>query len=92
MADLNRYKETVERELELLAKMRDELKVQLHLAKADAKDEWERLEKRFQGVQQELVNLRSEAKQPLQEAQNAGRELLAELKRVYERVRDQLGS
>jgi archaellum component FlaC len=90
--DTDRYKEALERELALLAQMRDELKVQMHLAKADAKDEWNRLEKKLETVQSELRTLGEDAKAPLREVQSASRALLDELKKGYERVRAQLSS
>ena len=47
-------KATFKRELDALATLRDELKVKAHLAKADVKDEWNRLESRFQTFEQDI--------------------------------------
>lgn len=41
-------KEQMEEMLSGLRQMRDELKVKIHLGKAEAKDEWEKLEKKWQ--------------------------------------------
>jgi hypothetical protein len=88
--DTNRYKETLERELALLTKMRDELKVQMHLAKADAKDEWAKLEKNWLSVQDELKRVSGDAKEPLKELGAAARGLVGELKTGYERIKNSL--
>lgn len=83
-------KESLDRELELLQKARDELKVQLKLAKRDALDEWTKLESKFQRVESELKTAANNAKEPLKELSGTARGLLDELKRGYARVKDEL--
>jgi phage-related minor tail protein len=89
MPDKN-LKDTLQRELELLGKARDELKVQMHLAKAEAREEWTRLEGTWQRVQDELKRVGEHAKEPAREMGGAARSLLDELKRGYARVKSQL--
>lgn len=86
MAD-NDLKESIER----LETLRDELRVQLHLAKAEARDEWNRLEASWLKVEDELKAIREEAKGPAREIGHATRQILDDLKRGYGRLRDQLG-
>jgi len=83
-------KETVQKELDLLGKARDELKLQLHLAKADAKSEWARLETTWQRVNEQLQLTRNGAEQPLKDISAAAKTLLEELRNGYARVREQL--
>jgi len=78
------------RELDSLARSRDELKLQIHLAKADAKSEWERLERTFRRIEEEVQRSASASKEPLAQLGDAARALLVELKSGYERVKGEL--
>ena len=76
--------------IEGLKQQRDAIKVQLHLGKAEAKQEWEEMEKK-------LENLRAKAKAAGGEAQVVSRDvfeaaklLAEEIKRGYERIRRRL--
>ena len=86
MVETPDWKAMLQRELETLTKLRDELKVQMHLGKAELKHDWERLEGTFQRVQDELRYTGEQSKQPAKDLQAAARALLDELKRGYERV------
>ena len=55
-------KEQMTKTFEYLKQLRDELQVQLHLAKADAKDEWARLEKQWEEMRPKLEAAREEAR------------------------------
>lgn len=88
--DANQYKRGLEREIELVAQLRDELKVQVHLAKADAKDEWNKLEGRWLSVQDEFKRVSEDTKTPLKELGTSARSVLDELKAGYERVKSNL--
>ena len=83
-------KDTFQKELDLLSKARDELKLQLHLAKADAKSEWARLETTWQRVNEQLQLTRNGTEQPLKDISAAAKTLLEELRGGYARVREQL--
>ena len=50
MQEIRELREVWQKELELLAQVRDELALQMHLARADVKDELLRLENTFQRV------------------------------------------
>jgi len=43
-----------------LKRERDELQVKLHLAKADARDQWAELERKWQGIEAKLPELKRE--------------------------------
>lgn len=70
-----------------LQTQRDELKVRLHLAKADAKDEWEKLEKKWEHLRGRLDVVGAEAKDAGKDVLAATRLLAREIKEGYERVR-----
>lgn len=85
---MSNLKQVLEQDLAALRATRDELRVQLHLAKADAKDEWNRLEKSWERVEHELSVAGEHAKRPLAEMEHAMRDLLSEIKRGYARIRE----
>ena len=73
-----------------LKAQRDELRVQIHLATMEAKDEWEELEKKWQQLEPRLA----EAKDGVVETSRtvgAGLEVVAEeLGAAYRRIRERL--
>lgn len=82
---------TFKREVEALQTIRDELKLKAHLAKADVKDEWNRLENKWQVVEEEIRRTASQAKEPLQSLSAQTKELVDDLKKGYENIVSRLG-
>lgn len=82
-------KKSLEREREGLQKIRDELRLQMHLGKAEAKKEWSKLEGQWQQVEQELGRIGHHAQVPLEEIGRATRSLMDELKTGYKRMKNQ---
>lgn len=82
--------ESIEREVALLEQARDELKLQLGLAKAEASAEWKRLEASFKRLEGELSQARSELSGPIRELGGAAKGLVDELSRGYARLKDAL--
>ncbi|HBP89028.1 MAG TPA: hypothetical protein PKK23_12855 [Nitrospirales bacterium] len=73
-----------------LKRQRDELHVKLHLAKADARDEWAKLETRWEEVRTKMEAVRKEAGHTT-EAVGSGLSLvLDELKKGYDNIRKTL--
>lgn len=66
---------------------RDEIKVKLHLARADARDEWEELEKKLEHLKGKLGVVGDEAGKAAQDVGAALKLVAAELKKGYERVK-----
>jgi DNA repair exonuclease SbcCD ATPase subunit len=69
---------------------RDELRVQMHLAKADARDEWESLESKWGEFQQNLDKVEDAAEDAAEDVGKALSVLGEELKSGYERIRKAL--
>ncbi len=90
MRPVEETKNAIQNEWASLEKTRDELKLQLHLAKADAKSEWEKLERTFQRVQEQLQMTRNGAEQPVKDVSAALKELVSELRGGYARIREGL--
>jgi CBS domain-containing protein len=78
----------IERELDAVRRVRDEVRVKIHLARADARDLFEKLEHRFADAEAKAKLLRREAREPLHEAGEAAAGLLRELRDGYRRIRD----
>ena len=73
-----------------LKRQRDELQVKLHLAKEDARDEWAKLETRWEEAKTKMNAVREEAGHTT-ESVSAGLGLvLDELKKGYDRIRKTL--
>jgi gas vesicle protein len=92
MVDTKEIKESLQREVEALTKARDELKVQLALAKSEAKDEWTRLETSFERLQGEIKRIGVDAREPLKEIGVAVQHLIDELKKGVSRAKTEVKS
>ena len=88
--DTQRFKDTLQTELERVARARDELRVQVSLAKADTQGELNRLEGIWQRVQDEARRVTEQAKAPAAEIGGAVRSLLDELAQGYGRIKREL--
>lgn len=77
-------------EFESLKRARDELRVQIHLAKADARDLWDRTERKLEQVEGKVRLVSKGAEEPLQDVAEAARGLLREIREGYRRIRDAL--
>lgn len=84
MAELREEMKKLE---DALLQQRDELRVKLHLAKADARDEWEELERKWGEVQGKFVQLQQTAGESMDEIESAARLLGEEILKGYERIR-----
>jgi gas vesicle protein len=92
MVDTKEIKESLQREVEALTKARDELKLQLALAKNEAKDEWTRLEGSFERLQGEIKRIGIDAREPLKDIGTAVQHLVDELKKGVSRVKTEVKS
>jgi dsDNA-specific endonuclease/ATPase MutS2 len=73
--------------IESLRQERDELNLQLHLAKAEVKQEWEQLEKKWDNLEQRFDSFGNEAKASAGEVAASLRQIAADLDRAYKRLR-----
>ena len=80
-------KDTLRRELDSLTRTGEELRVQASLAVADARTEWDQLEKRLRLAQEELGRLSSHTQAAGREIEQRVRTLIDEVKEGYERIR-----
>ena len=87
-------KEGLDDLLESLRQQRDELRVQMHLAGVEAKQEWERLEKKWTRIlaekSAESKPLREAVEESTKDVSAALEQVAEELKRGYQRIRDSM--
>ena len=80
----------VKKLVETLKQQRDELKVKLHLAKAEAGDEWEKAEKKWEHLKAKTRLLGTEAGDASKDIGSAAKQLAKEIKHGYDRIRNLL--
>lgn len=73
-----------------LERERDELKLKLHLAKAESRDEFDKLDERIAQLRQRADAAGSEAKEAMGDIGEAAKKLTAEIRQGIERVRKTL--
>jgi DNA repair exonuclease SbcCD ATPase subunit len=77
--------------IETLRQERDEMNLQLHLAKAEVKQEWEQLERKFENLEQRFDSFGNEAKASAGEVAASLRQVAAELDKAYKRLKKSWG-
>jgi hypothetical protein len=80
----------MDRLLEDLQRQREELELQMHLGKAEAKAEWQELEKKWREVKPKLDAAGSEAAKTGENVLAGLQLTLEELGKGYERIRNRL--
>jgi CBS domain-containing protein len=85
-----RIERELERELAELRRVRDELRVRVHLAKSEVKQLWDGLERKLSKLESEAKRVSKRAEEPLGEIGAAARLLIDEIRDGYRRVRDSL--
>lgn len=83
-------KSTNDQWLQKLKTERDEIRVRVHLAEAELKDEWEELEKRWEHFQAKSREVGAAAGESAAEVGSALELLADELKAGYRRIRKHL--
>jgi len=78
----------MKRELEDLRRMRDELRVQAHLGKAEVRERWEALERALQTLESKAKRTSRAAEQPLHQIEQDLRKLVTDLREGYRQIRD----
>ena len=77
----------IEALIEGLKQQRDAIKVQLHLGKAEAKQEWEEMEKKLERLRAKAKVVGNETQHVSQDVFEAAKLLAEEIKRGYDRIR-----
>ncbi len=75
---------------EKLKTERDELNVQMHLAKAEIRDEWQELETKWEELRGKGELLRNEASHSSEEIAGAAKLLGEEIKKGFQNIRNKM--
>lgn len=84
--DRSEFRELAEK----LERQRDELKVKAALGKAEARDEWNELEEKWDRLKSRLRAAGEEVDDASEDVRAAASMLMEELKKGYDRIRDRL--
>ena len=77
-------------ELETLKTVRDELRVQAELGKAELRDTWDGLEKRWEELEGKLEVIGDQAKDDIEDVKQAANGLAKEIREGYEHLKSRL--
>ncbi|HKK03024.1 MAG TPA: hypothetical protein VKA17_04450 [Gammaproteobacteria bacterium] len=86
MTELSRQQKAVEK----LRQERDELRLQVHLGRAELQEEWQALEHKWETLEARLADAAGEAREASQDIGAAIGVLTDELGHAYRRIRDKL--
>lgn len=75
---------------EKLKTQRDEMKVQAHLARAEFRDEWDEVEKKWQQAEQKLNRVQDQAIETTAEMQRSAKVVMEEIASTYQRIKERL--
>lgn len=80
----------IETEIDDLRRMRDELRVQAHLAKAEVRDRLGTLEQGLQSLERRVKKTSRAAEEPLRKLETDVRRLVDDLREGFERIKDSI--
>ncbi|MBK8014398.1 MAG: hypothetical protein IPK13_24000 [Deltaproteobacteria bacterium] len=84
---MNNMKDELKKEIEDLKRLRDQLRVQAHLGKAEAKDAWSRIEASWPEVEVKLKAIESETAEFADSLFTSAKGLVAEIREGYSKLR-----
>jgi hypothetical protein len=82
--------EQLEESWQHLKTQRDEIRIQMHLAKAELKDEWEKLDKKWFATLQKYDELREDTQETAHEIHDGFAVVVDELSETYKRIKKRL--
>ena len=82
--------ERLQNKWEEVKTQRDELRVQIHLAKAEIRDEWEELEEKWDVAQSKFGHLKNETEEKAREVNKALHIISDELADAYHKIKGRL--
>jgi len=88
VSDQSEFKDWLKQELDDLRRMRDELRVQAHLGRAELRKRWETLERSMNDLDNKAKRAAQAAEPSLHQLEQDVRKLAADLRDGYRRVRD----
>ena len=83
-------RERLEAVVQKLEQERDELRLKMHLAKADARDEWDRMEERWGRLREKLGEVKEGASEASEHVREAASDLADEIRKGYRKILDRI--
>jgi hypothetical protein len=77
----------IEHQLDEIRRLRDELRLQVHLGAAEVKDLWAESEEKFEAAEAKALEFKKQSEQPLENVRDAAKLLLDEIHDGYKRIR-----
>jgi hypothetical protein len=74
--------------IDQLRQFRDELRLKMHLAKAEARDEWEKAETKWEKLRGELPKLDESADDLIDSLSEGTKRLAQDIRQAYRKIRD----
>jgi hypothetical protein len=90
MTDANTLKTKLQRELDALRAMREELDLRDTLARAEGRGSWARLEQQLLLAQEEIDRISEQSEHAFRDIELASRARLKQIKHGYDRIRREL--
>lgn len=87
---MTEHREKIEQILDRLRTERDELRIKAHLAKAEAKEEWDKLEHKWSDLESKAAAASKEAREVSGDVRSAFDMLADEIGEAYRRIRRRL--
>lgn len=87
---MSKLKLVTQKEIEALKQLRDELKLQAHLFKAEAKDQWEKAESSWDHVMQDIGSARASIDRSSIEVSLAAQLLFESLRDSYRDIKQSI--
>lgn len=89
---MSRLQTAMKNDLQMLKLLRDEIRLQAHLLKADTKDQWGQLEEQWHKLQAHVDRAEVAVADARKEVDAAGAQLVDSLKKGYTQVKQALKS
>jgi len=83
-------KSEIEKTRDALQQQRDEIRVQIHLAKLEAKEEWESTENQFHSLECKIKDISADASDASKNVIASAKQLLDDIQGAYHRIRRHL--
>lgn len=80
-------KTEIEKTKDALQQQRDEIKVQIHLAKLETRDEWDAAERQFQALESKIRDITADASDASKEISASAKKLVDDIQSAYQRIK-----
>ena len=83
-------KTEIEKTKDALQQQRDEIRVQIHLAKLEAKEEWETTERQFHTLENKIRDITLDASEASKDVLASAKQLVDDIQDAYVRIKRHL--